>query len=367
MSFQEALEALCDPPSGPARALHPSCYTDPAFWRSELEHVLRPAWHPIARSDELPDVGDYRSIELFGEPVLLLRDESGRLRAFSRVCLHRAIPIVEGEGNTRRFTCPYHRWGYDLDGRLRAAPLMEQVEGFDRDGCRLPELGLEEWLGFVLVNLDPGAEPLAARVSEIERLMRPLDLAGYRLAGTLEFDSPWNWKVLVENFMESYHHLGPHVQSLQPTNPAAGTHALALDAEGAVLENPAAPGASPFWVAHVFPTLLFVAFHDAEIRVGVWYEMKIDAMDRFRLRIHVLLPPGGAENEALVGGVLERLAQVHAEDITVCDGVWKGLGSRLFRGTALAQQEGCLVRFHRHLAERMQAARIGIRGGRPAD
>ena len=59
MSFQEALEALCDPPSGPARALHPSCYTDPAFWRSELEHVLRPAWHPIARSDELPNVGGH--------------------------------------------------------------------------------------------------------------------------------------------------------------------------------------------------------------------------------------------------------------------------------------------------------------------
>ena len=354
MSFQEALEALCDPPSGPARALHPSCYTDPAFWRSELEHVLRPAWHPIARSDELPDVGDYRSIELFGEPVLLLRDESGRLRAFSRVCLHRAIPIVEGEGNTRRFTCPYHRWGYDLDGRLRdpgRQGLGARIEIHEHEA----EPFLERRLG------------QAARVSEIERLMRPLDLAGYRLAGTLEFDSPWNWKVLVENFMESYHHLGPHVQSLQPTNPAAGTHALALDAEGAVLENPAAPGASPFWAAHVFPTLLFVAFHDAEIRVGVWYEMKIDAMDRFRLRIHVLLPPGGAENEALVGGVLERLAQVHAEDITVCDGVWKGLGSRLFRGTALAQQEGCLVRFHRHLAERMQAARIGIRGGRPAD
>ena len=113
------------------------CYTDEAFWQAELEGVLRPGWHAVARADELPEPGDYRSLTLFGEPLLLVRDEQRRLRAFSRVCLHRALPIVSGEGNAKRFTCPYHRWSYELDGRLCAAPFMEEVPGFVRDEGRL--------------------------------------------------------------------------------------------------------------------------------------------------------------------------------------------------------------------------------------
>ena len=127
--------------------------------------MLRPGWHAVARADELPEVGDYRALELVREPILLVRDSTRRLRAFSRICLHRASPFVEGEGNTRRFTCPYHRWGYDLQGQVCAAPLMEGVEGFDRDRLRRPELALEEGQGCVFASLDPKPQPLAPQVS----------------------------------------------------------------------------------------------------------------------------------------------------------------------------------------------------------
>ena len=336
------------------RCLPAACYTDPGFWREEVERVLRPGWHAVARHDELKDPGDYRSLDLFGEPLLLVRDEALRLRAFSRVCLHRAFPIATGEGNAKRFTCPYHRWSYDLDGRLRAAPLMDGVAGFDRDACRLPELPVETWQGFVLVSLDPRAAPLAPRVSELARALDPWKLGELRLADTLDYDSPWNWKVMAENFMESYHHLGPHVSTLHPLNPAQGTHAVELDGEFALLENPAVPGAAPFYVMQVFPTLLFALVRDA-VPFANWYEMRIDGPDHFHLRIHTLLPAELARDPAAVAEYRSILRAIHAEDIPMCEGVQRGLASRVWQPGRLSRQEATLARFHRYLAERVGA------------
>jgi phenylpropionate dioxygenase-like ring-hydroxylating dioxygenase large terminal subunit len=82
---------------------------------------------------------------------------------------------------------------------------MDDIPDFDRHDHTLPELALEHWQGFVLVNLAAKPAPLAHQVEEIEKVLQPLDLASYKLVGTLDYDSPWNWKVLVENFIESYH------------------------------------------------------------------------------------------------------------------------------------------------------------------
>ena len=138
-----------------------ACYRDPEFLELEREHVLRPGWHAIARWDDLPNPGDYASVDICGEPLLLVRDDAGTLRVFSRVCRHRAHTVVEGTGNATCFTCPYHRWTYGLDGVLRAAPLMDGA--VNADNCGLPELRTEAWLGFVLVTLDPDAESISQR------------------------------------------------------------------------------------------------------------------------------------------------------------------------------------------------------------
>ena len=75
--------------------------------------------------------------------------------------------------------------------------------------------------------------------------------------GVLEFESPWNWKVMVDNFMESYHHLGPHRESLQKTNPAKQTYCMDLEGPFALLDNPGVAGNAGLYVGQVFPTLLF--------------------------------------------------------------------------------------------------------------
>jgi phenylpropionate dioxygenase-like ring-hydroxylating dioxygenase large terminal subunit len=333
-----------------ARALPRECYIDPAFFEKERERVLRPGWHAVAHTSQLPVPGDYHSLELFGVPIVVVRDEAGRLRAFSRVCLHRAFPFVEGDGNTKRFSCPYHRWSYDLQGRLCAAPFMEVVPDFDRGGERLPELALEEWQGFAFVSLDPAPAPLAAQLGPLEALLGPAGFGDLVVAETLEFESPWNWKVLVDNFIESYHHMGPHAETLNPTNPAEGTHWLDLDAPVAMIENPAVEGAQPFWAGVVFPTFLFACFRGGAA-VGSWYEMQIDAHDHFTLRIHLLLPKALADNREATAFATESVRRVHHEDIEMCDGVQKGLQSPLWKPGRLATQEHALWRFHQLLAE----------------
>lgn len=339
------------------RALPASCYLDPEFFQAELDQVLRPGWHAIARIDDLPNSGDFRSLDLFGEPIVLVRDDTQRLRAFSRICLHRACIIVEGEGNTKRFTCPFHRWGYGLDGRLTAAPLMEQVPHFEREKQSLPELALEEWLGFVLVSLDPTPAPLSSQLKEMEEILRPRDFASYQRVGTLDFESPWNWKVLVENFIESYHHLGTHLATAQPVYPAEDTYAMDLDTAGTLLDNPKGDGSPGAWIAQVFPAFLFFATLEQSIASLIWYEMQIDAIDHFHLRLHLLMPKDLAANEPLTEILLEAFNHVHQEDIATCNLVQRGLSGRLFKPTALAtQQEEGLIRFHRYLTERMTRA-----------
>jgi phenylpropionate dioxygenase-like ring-hydroxylating dioxygenase large terminal subunit len=355
----EALRVLAGEPAR-ACALPGECYLDPGFFELELEKVLRPGWHAVAHASQLAEPGDYRSVDLLGTPLLVLRDESRRLRAFSRVCLHRALPIVEGAGNTRRFSCPYHRWAYDLDGRLRAAPSMNEVPGFDRDACRLPELPIEEWQGFAFVSLDPTAESLSARLGPLTGMLAPEPFDELVVIGSLAFDSPFNWKVLVENFVESYHHQGPHLETLQPTNPAAGTHAVQLDAPVALIENPAVEGAQPFWAGLVFPTFLFAYFRTgptetartggpADLPIASWYEMEIDRHDHFGLRIHMLAPAAVAGNPDAVAGILQAAERVHREDLPMCLGVQHGLHSALWRPGRLAPQEGAVWQFHRLL------------------
>ncbi len=284
--------------------------------------------------------------------MLLVRDAARRLRAYSRVCLHRAHPIATGEGHAKRLVCPYHRWSYDLDGRLAAAPLMDGVPGFEREACRLPEFPLEEWQGFVFVNLDARATPLASRLAPVRALLADWNVAKMQIVGTLDYDSPWNWKVMVENFIESYHHIGGHPQSLQRSNPAAGTHAVDLDGPFALLENPPVEGASPFWVLVGFPTFLF-ALTRADPPFAFWYELQVDGPAHFHLRIHLLGPPEVAADRELVERLLRVSDAIHQEDIPLCEGIQRGLQSRVWQPGRLSPLEKTVWLFHRYLAEKL--------------
>jgi len=323
-------------------------YVDAAVFESETQQVLRAGWLPVARTSTVANPGDYHSVDLLGVPLVVSRDTDGALHVLSRVCRHRGMPVVEGDGNRKDFSCPYHLWRYGLDGRFLFAPAMDRSASFDASKCNLTPVAHEEWGGWVFVNLSGDAKPLAPSLRRLQQRIEGARAETFVTAATLEFDSPWNWKIMVENFIESYHHIGPHATTLQLFNPAFGTYATDDAGEFTILENPPVDGADSFVVACVFP-LTLIAITESEVPWGVWYAFEKIEQERFVLRIHVLLNPQQAALPELVAHYCEQIRLIHVEDIPVCEGVQRGYRSPLYSSGPLSHLEGCLWHFHQYL------------------
>lgn len=201
-------------PVGQAQTLPPQCYTDPQFFEFEKEALFNHEWLCVGREDWVGNVGDYFTTTIIGEPIVITRNARREIKAMSAVCQHRAMVVAEGFGNARALLCPYHHWAYSLDGELIAAPAMDATEGFDKKDFCLPTMKVECWQGFIFINFDAGAAPLAPRLSALDPVLANFDLVnaeGPRPAKPFHFQ--WNWKVMFENNNDGYHanrlHHGP--------------------------------------------------------------------------------------------------------------------------------------------------------------
>jgi phenylpropionate dioxygenase-like ring-hydroxylating dioxygenase large terminal subunit len=197
-----------------ADTLPPLCYTDPDFYEFEKEALFNHEWLCVGRAAWVAKPGDYFTTSIIGEPLLIARNAAGQIKAMSAVCQHRAMLVAEGHGNARAFLCPYHHWTYSLDGELIGAPAMDKTEGFERKDFCLPTLQVELWQGFIFVNFDLLAPPLAPRLAAIDKVVANygMDVAeGPRPEAGPSY--PWNWKVMFENNNDGYHanklHMGP--------------------------------------------------------------------------------------------------------------------------------------------------------------
>ena len=222
------LEAWASKGAKPLRPLPASVFTSEAQLQLEIEQVFEKEWVCVGHASQLREPGDYLTFDIVGKPVLVVRDTAAKLRAFSNVCRHRGAELAAGSGRRRSFSCPYHAWIYDLDGRLRGAPHMEES---DLEGICLPEYQLENWHGLLFVNLDPAAEPLAPRIEDLAERFSVYRLDGYRIAHQMAGEMDCNWKVLIENFCESYHLFQVHKTTLEPDSPTR-THVMQPGGEG---------------------------------------------------------------------------------------------------------------------------------------
>ncbi|HKF71322.1 MAG TPA: aromatic ring-hydroxylating dioxygenase subunit alpha [Stellaceae bacterium] len=197
-----------------AETLPPWCYTSQQFYDREVERVFKRSWNFIGREDELPKAGDYAAYDLVGEPVLIVRDRAGTLRAFANSCRHRGTRLLDSTGNRRGIICPYHGWAYGLDGKLIGAAGMEETHGFDKRAYGLHPIRLKTWDGFVFINLGTGSVGLREYLGDL-----PETLDSYRLSDMVcvrrrEYDLACNWKIYLENAMEDYHTPYVHRQSI---------------------------------------------------------------------------------------------------------------------------------------------------------
>ena len=199
------LEANVAVPFEQARAMPKSVYTSPVFLDAEMEKVFAREWYCVGRASSLKEAGDYIAFELAGQPLMVIKGKDGEVRCQSNVCLHRMSTLLEGRGNARLITCPYHGWTYEADGTLRAAPAMKANEGFCKEHYRLPQVKCEVWLGWVMVSFNPEATPVSTHFADVAELIRPYDMTNYTEWFNERFEWNTNWKILAENFMESYH------------------------------------------------------------------------------------------------------------------------------------------------------------------
>ena len=199
-----------------AQTLASKFYTDPAILEIEKTRIFLRTWQLVGTLSHacgevngarrtIADPESFFTTEIAGEPVIVVRDKQGVLRAFSNVCRHRAGPIALGSGCKNVLRCQYHGWTYTLDGRLIGTPDVEGVEFFDRSTMGMVPLRVETWEQFIFVNFDLSAEPLAAYLGKIPEQARGFRFEGLQFAERRDYTIHCNWKVYVDNYLEGYH------------------------------------------------------------------------------------------------------------------------------------------------------------------
>ena len=363
-----------------AETLPPLCYTDPAFYEFEKAALFDREWLCVGREAWAMQVGEYFTTTIVGEPILVVRDRQGTLRAMSSVCQHRAMLVAEGHGQKKAFVCPYHHWTYGLDGGLIGAPAMERSCAFNKADNALPNFAVEVWQGFVFINLDRDARPLAPRLASVTAAIAGYALAdaeGPRLGEPNRF--AWNWKVMFENNNDGYHASRLHQGALHDFVPSHLAEFPELPGDTAgyyrlnrTLHPDASFNATQRALLPVFPTL-----SDAERHRMVFANVPptLSLILTSDMVIYMILRPDGPETHLLDQGVLvapgamrvpsfsHRMAmnmnaamEIVSQDLHVDALVQVGLRSRFAPRGRYSWQEGAQRAFNSWLVPRYRSA-----------
>jgi choline monooxygenase len=356
-----------------AQTLASKFYTDPAILDIEKARIFRRTWQLVGTLSQncgeinglkrtISDPETFFTAEVVGEPVVVVRDKQGTLRAFSNVCRHRAGPIAVGSGCKNVLRCAYHGWTYTLDGRLIGTPDVEGVEFFDRSAMGMFPLRLETWGQFIFINFDPNAVSLSAYLGKIPEQARGFQFEGLQLAERRDYIINCNWKVYVDNYLEGYHipiaHPGLmreidyaqyrtetyryHSQQFAPIRAMKSG-----DASGRLYE----PGtglqeALYFWV---FPNLMLNIYPD-NIQTNVIVPLSHDkTLTIFEWFFHDVASEKSRER---VKRAIAFSDEVQQEDVGLCEHVQRGLRSSTYdRGRYSVKRENGVHHFHMLLGE----------------
>lgn len=354
-------------PLARAETIPASWYTDPAFHAFDREAVFGRYWQYVGHEGRLAAPGAYVGAEVAGEPIVVVRDREGGLRAFHNVCRHRGGPLVmDACGRLRKgvLQCRYHGWTYRLDGTLRGVPRFDRTDLFDRDDYGLVPVALDTWEGLVFVCLDPeAAPPPAALLDGVAARIAPMQLAPKHFYRRVAYDVACNWKVYVDNYLEGYH--------LPLVHPELCT---VLDYQAYVTET------------HRYHSLQYSPIRDGERQYGtaqgeayyyfVFPNMMLNILPG-RLQMNLVLPVAPDRCRVLfdyyyddvtlpaVREAIERdltfSDRVQAEDIEICEHVQRGLASRAYdRGRFSVECEEGVYHFQCLLREAYRRARAAV-------
>ena len=351
-----------------ARAMPPGVYTGEDFLARELEMIFSKEWACIGRSSSLKEPGDYVAYELAGQPIVVLRDGERKLKAFSNVCLHRMSTLLEGSGNRRSIVCRYHGWTYNLDGSLRGAPFMKPTTGFCRENYRLPAIRCEEWLGWIYVTLNAQAPAVCEALRPLENMIAQYGMENYIecFRETHVWDT--NWKVLAENFMESYHlpvchaaTVGPYSKleemECPPGYAAFNYHWITKEASLAIGNaHPANTRLEGKWRK---TTALLALYPSHLITLTPGYFWYLSLHPKGVGQVHMVYGGGlslefidDPKAQEYVAALKKLLDEVNVEDRQCTERVFRGLNSQKAKPGHLSYLERPIYDFMQYIAER---------------
>jgi choline monooxygenase len=356
-----------------AETLASRFYTDPRILQLEKDRIFHRTWQWVGTLGQpcgnvngtartIADPESFFTADVAGEPVVIVRDKEGILRAFSNVCRHRAGPIAQGKGCRHVFQCAYHGWTYTLDGRLIGTPEVDGVAFFNRSTMGMVPLRVETWEQYLFVNFDADAPPLSAFLGNIPELAKEFSFANLQLAERRDYYVDCNWKVYVDNYLDAYHipivhpglmkeidypkyrtdtfryhsqQLGP-VKALKPNDSEQRIYPPGLGLKDALY----------FWV---FPNLMLNIYPD-NIQLNLIVPISHDkTLTIFEWYFHDAASEKVRERVKTVTGFSEEVQQ---EDIAICEAVQRGLRSSTYdRGRYSVKRENGVHHFHLLLSE----------------
>ena len=347
-------------------------YNSQEIYREEIEKIFLRRWLLACREEEIAKPGDFVTVPVGDESLIVVRDKDGAVRAHFNVCRHRGTRICadeQGHFEAGRITCPYHAWQYDLSGRLEAAPLMKEVAGFDRSNFPLHAAQVATWGGFVFVNLAEDPVSFESQMGPLLGKFKDWHLADLRIAHKIEYHLKCNWKIILQNYQECYHCPGVHPLLSEWTPFRGAVHdcmegaviggymemtkprgSMTMDGEAAAppVCNVSGPDLQRIHYYSIFPNVLLSPHPDFVL----YHRIRSLAVDRILTDCYFLLHPDTIRQPELMKrfqSAIEFWDLTNRQDWQVCEQMQQGLRSRRFTRGRYSTQEDMLYAIDREV------------------
>ena len=355
-------------------------YRDAEFFELEKERIFALSWQVVCHESDLPQPGDWHTLDYLGESVLVVRGRDCQLRAFANVCRHRGSRILDGSyGCSKKFTCPYHAWTYELDGSLSGVPDSASYPTLDKAKSGLTSVAMEVWRGFIFVRLKDEGPSVADMMAPYEGMIAPYRFEELKALGRVTLrPRDVNWKNIGDNYSD-----GLHITVAHPGLTRLFGKGYGVEAEehvdrmwGEMVDRP-----SDNWSEQHYQRLLPPVSHLPNDRQRYWQYFKLwpnVAFDIYPDQVDFMQWLPISPTRSLIREISFALdddrremraarylnwrinRQVNAEDTVLITRVQEGMNSRSFTMGPLSDKEVCLKHFCARMRRIIPQARLEI-------
>ena len=189
-------------------------YVDNIIFEKDIEHIFSNQWVFIGHVSRIPNIGDYFTVSIGNESIIVIRDKQNKINCFYNVCRHRGSQIcLKTEGNSKKLVCPYHAWTYNLDGKLKNARMMH--EDFDKKKWSLIKCNSKVFQGLIFLNFSNHPDDFNEFIKPLKPFIELHGLKNAKIATKKVYPTNGNWKLTLDNFHECYHCLPSHPEYCQ--------------------------------------------------------------------------------------------------------------------------------------------------------